>query len=123
MTKVLVVDDESACRESLQLLLSTCTDSEVEVAANGREAIETGGHFQPDVLIVDWMLKDRMNGLEVAESLRAVHPDLRIIVITGFPSPELESRIKAIPGAQCLSKPFRPAELLAATEQAAAPRG
>ena len=119
MAKVLIVDDESACRESLHLLLSF-EDFEVETAANVQEALEAGRRFVPDVLIVDWMLKDTMDGIQVAEAVRAVNPELQTIVITGYPSAELAARLKGFDCTDHLEKPFRPGELVAATHKAAA---
>jgi len=118
MTSVLIVDDERACRDSLRLLLSL-EGFEVEVAADGREAIEVGKRFAPEILVVDWMLRDRMDGLQVAAELREVNPKLETIAISGHPSADLESRIKTIPATGYLSKPFLPAELVEAVRQAA----
>ena len=119
MTRVLVVDDEKACRDSLHLLLTTCTDFEVETAADAPAAVEASRRFRPDVLIVDWLLGGATDGLEVARAVRAVNPRVRTILITGFPSEELDARIEAVPAAEYLAKPFRPGELIAATKRAA----
>ncbi len=72
-----------------------------------------------DVLIVDWMLSDDADGLDVAEALRAIHPDLQTIVVTGYPSDDLEARVGSIPAAQYLAKPYKPAQLITAVRTAA----
>ncbi len=119
VAKVLVVDDEYACRDSLGLLLSL-EDFSVETASDAGEALAVATEFAPDVLIVDWMLSDDADGLDIAESLRATHPGLQTIVVTGYPSADLEARVKSIPRAQYLTKPYKPAELIAAARAAAA---
>ena len=118
MTKILIVDDEPACRDSLCLLLSL-ESFEVEVAADGRAALEVATRQHPDVLLVDWMLDDHQDGLQVAEAIRAINPKLQTIVITGFPTPELEARVKAATATELLEKSSRPGDLLAAVKRAA----
>jgi len=111
MVKVLVIDDEPAYRDSLRLLMP-CEGFEVETAANAREAFAAAARFQPDVLVVDWMLKDHSDGLDVAETMRGDHPELRVIVITGYPTASLEARIRSSPSTQFLTKPFTLSDLI-----------
>jgi DNA-binding response OmpR family regulator len=111
MVKVLVIDDEPAYRDSLRLLMP-CEGFEVDTAANAREAYDAAARFQPDVLVVDWMLKDHTDGLEVANSMRADHPNLRVILITGYPTASLEARIRNSPSTQFLTKPFTLSDLI-----------
>jgi DNA-binding response OmpR family regulator len=111
MVKVLVIDDEPAYRDSLRLLMP-CEGFEVETAANAGEAYEAAARFQPDVLVVDWMLKDHTDGLDVADSMRKSHSELRVIVITGYPTASLEARIHNTPATQFLTKPFTLSDLI-----------
>lgn len=111
MVKVLVIDDEPAYRESLRLLMP-CEGFEVETAASAGEAFAVSARFQPDVLVVDWMLKDHTDGLEVAERMRQRQQDLRVIVITGYPTATLELRIRNTPCTQFLTKPFTLTDLI-----------
>ena len=120
MPRVLVVDDERACRDSLRLLLSTYPGWEVETAPGVEEAREACRRFAADVLVVDWMLGDGACGMDLAEILRTDRPDLRVILVTGYPSAELSEAIADNSSAQCLTKPFRPGELIAAIEAATA---
>lgn len=119
MAKVLIVDDEPACGDSARLLLSL-EDFNVRVAASGDEAVDIATDFCPDVVIVDWLLRGPLDGLEVVEALRRFNPRLQVVLVTGYPSAEVEQRIRAVPDAQYLGKPFPPDELIAATYRAAA---
>jgi DNA-binding NtrC family response regulator len=118
MARVLIVDDERACRESAELLLSL-EGFEVRTAATSQEGIELGNSYAPDVLVVDWMLASPVDGLQVLEALRRIHPTMQAVVITGYLSAELEAQIKALPGTQYLAKPFLSGELVAAVSKAA----
>jgi DNA-binding response OmpR family regulator len=110
---ILIVDDESGYREPLTAMLG-CEGYRVCAAASGREAIEASSHFPPDLIIVDWMLRDQTDGLAVIQTLRSSFPSLKTIVITGYPTATLETRIANVPGCQLLAKPFTWKELTTA---------
>ena len=103
--RVLIVDDEPAYRETLRLLVP-CEGYEVETASTGQEAFDVARRFPPDVLVIDWMLKNHTDGLEVAEKLRAAHPAMQVVVISGYPTASLESRVHSLPAVEYLTKPF-----------------
>jgi len=103
--KVLVVDDEESYRDSLVWLIKG-EGLEVESAISGLEAIELGKSFLPDVLVVDWMLGDRIDGLRVAAEISEVCPNLKTIVISGYPSTELRERVERAGVWAFLEKPF-----------------
>lgn len=66
---VLVVDDEASGR----LLARATLESEgmrVVEADNGRDALDAASEHQPDVIVLDYRLRDELNGLELAPLLR-----------------------------------------------------
>jgi DNA-binding NtrC family response regulator len=119
MANVLVVDDEEVYRTYLSGWL-TRDGHEVQIASNGQEAIEIGKEFPPDVLIVDWMLKNEYYGLQVAEALCGVVPDLKTILITGFPSESLRREALNARVFRFIEKPFHMTDLAAAVRDAVA---
>jgi CheY-like chemotaxis protein len=119
LSKVLIVDDEEHYRQHLAMAL--VRDAHLcETAANGRDAIALGCRFRPDVLIVDWMLKNHIHGLHVTETLQTVLPDLHAILITGFPSDDLRASAKQAGIDDFIEKPFDLDQLRAAVRNAAA---
>ena len=120
MAKILIVDDEAECRESLRALLSL-QGFDIEVAANGAEAVDLGRSFIPDVLVVDLVLGDEMDGIQIAEALRSLNPAMEVVMVTGYLTADLEARIKEGLRVRCLVKPVDPSELLLAVRQAARP--
>ena len=68
MTRVLVVDDETAIRRALATNL-TARDYEVDLAATGEEALTKAGLRPPDVVLLDIGLPG-IDGVEVIRSLR-----------------------------------------------------
>jgi two-component system OmpR family response regulator len=117
MTRVLIVDDELSYRDYLERYLAR-DGYEVRTAASGPEALRIGEEFQPDVLLADWMLKDHMHGLEVAEALRRSNPDLRVLLMTGFPSSEIREEASRAEVTRFMEKPFGLEEVAAAIAEA-----
>ncbi len=105
LQKVLIVDDEPGYREHLQALLAA-EGYDVESAANSAAAIEAGRRFLPDVLVVDWQLREELDGFDVSNTLRETLPDLRTILITGYAIPSLDSKVITSKIRAVLFKPF-----------------
>lgn len=115
--KVLIVDDEPDYRQELDLVFAD-EGYETCCARNGREAIDLGARFRPDVLVADWMLKNHIHGLHVAQTLRLVKPGLRTILITGYCSSDLRSDARKAGVFQVIEKPFSIAQLRTAVSAA-----
>jgi two-component system, NarL family, response regulator NreC len=80
--RVLVVDDHSIVREGVTLLLER--DAAVEVvggAATGREAVLAAKRLQPDIVVMDLVLRE-LSGVDVAERILADLPHTRIVIFT-----------------------------------------
>jgi len=120
MVRVLVVDDEPDYPRLLNIILSK-EGFEVATAESASEALNVGAHFAPEVLIVDWMLNGTEDGLWIAEALRQEYPALQTILITGYPSLELEAQVKRLPATRFLAKPFTPADLIELVREASPP--
>jgi CheY-like chemotaxis protein len=80
-------------------------------AATGEEALLLAEAAPLDLLITDIRLGG-IDGWAVAERIRALHPGIPIIYISGFPT-----QGKSLPGAMYLAKPFRPFNLEAAVRK------
>lgn len=90
--KILVVEDEEDIREMLSELLSR--DHEVEAVPGGREALERFAPEQFDVALIDLGMPE-MPGDQVARKMRQVDPLIAIVLITGWPLRESDSRVAA----------------------------
>ena len=96
MSKVLIVDDDEIYRRQLQIALRP-DGHEIKVASNGRQAI---------ALVTDWMLKNHVHGLHVARALRAVTPQVRALLVTGFASNHLRAEANQTQVDDFIEKPF-----------------
>jgi DNA-binding NtrC family response regulator len=83
-SKILVVDDEAAVREVLQVRLADWGYA-VELAADGSEARRVVESAAPDLVISDVVLPDA-SGLDLLDLLRGPAPGRPVILITAFGS-------------------------------------
>lgn len=106
--KVLVVDDEQTIREIVIQALKRIDDSLlVEEAEDGVEGCMKLGSFSPDLLVLDLMMP-KADGYTVIERVRS-DPNLKntkILVLTGYPSPENIERATQAGADDWLAKPF-----------------
>gem|GEM_PF-632267 len=112
--RVLVVEDEQALRAFARTAL-TQQGYRVEVAATAREALEVfegaGGAF--DLVFSDVVLPDR-SGLKLVEELRARHPDLKVLLSSGYPDPHAAWSDIQERGLPFIQKPYSLESLLKA---------
>ena len=115
--RVLIADDEEHYRDYLRVSLAE-HGHEVSTVDTGRVAIDHGVRFRPHVLVTDWMLHDQIHGLRVSNVLRAVDPSLQAIVITGFPSTDLQRDARHSGVYRFIEKPFELQEMIDAVNGA-----
>ena len=82
-TRVLIVDDHAMVRRGLREFLALFDDIEVVgEAADGREALSASESLRPDVVVMDLNLP-RLDGIEATRELRATHPEIEVVALTG----------------------------------------
>ena len=94
--KLLIVDDEKITRDGLMNRIDweQLGIDEVTCADDGVHGLETALTFQPDIILSDVRMP-RMTGIEMAEKLQALNPDLSIIFMSGYSDKEyLKATIK-----------------------------
>jgi PAS domain S-box-containing protein len=103
---VLVVDDEAINLEVLSAILSL--DYTVYKANNGSTAVEMAHNLLPDLILLDIVMPDGMNGYEVLAALKASKETRKIpvIFITGLDDVEIEAKGLALDVADFIHKPI-----------------
>jgi two-component system cell cycle response regulator CpdR len=108
-TRLLFVEDEDDLRFLIFEALSDL-GYDVTIASDGQEAIEklrTGAPF--DHVITDVSMPKGVTGLDVAEQAARLHPQARIVLVSGYQ----RSQLPPMPdGARFLPKPYRLHQLL-----------
>jgi CheY-like chemotaxis protein len=110
--RVLVVEDNPECAETLRRLLALC-GYEVVVTHSGQQGLEGARRLQPHVVLCDIGLPDS-DGYSVGSMLRqsGQAPRARLIAITGHGEPEDRRRALAAGFDQHLVKPVDTKALL-----------
>jgi two-component system, cell cycle sensor histidine kinase and response regulator CckA len=109
---VLVVDDEDAVRRFATRVLARDGYTIVE-AQDGAEALELfkNGNPPPDIVVSD-IVMPRLNGVELMEAISVSHPEVPVILMSGYANAALAEMGIATP-CGIITKPF-PAERLLA---------
>jgi excisionase family DNA binding protein len=115
--RVLVVDDEASIRDLLLKTLSLNDEYDVDVAPDGRSALERMRLYPYDLLIADLKMPG-MDGLTVIREARRYKADLRVIIITGFSTESSAIDAVNLGVSGYLTKPFRVPQVLAAAAKA-----
>jgi DNA-binding NarL/FixJ family response regulator len=113
--KILVVDDHALVREGLrQVLRGLGEDVEVLDAANCGRAFElTRQHPDLDLVLLDYHLPE-MNGQEALDVFSSQHPELPIVMLSGFVNPLLMRQVLNKGAVAFLTKSGHSNELLSA---------
>ena len=109
--RILVVDDDRAVRDSLRRSLQY-NGYDVDVAADGAEALARVPGARPDAIVMDVMMP-RLDGLEATRALRAAGNEVPILVLTARDA--VGDRVDGLDAGadDYLTKPFALEELLA----------
>ncbi|PLK48112.1 sigma-54 dependent transcriptional regulator [Uliginosibacterium sp. TH139] len=107
---ILVVDDDPSLRDAISLILESA-GHRVVLAASGPEALGALERERFNLVISDLRM-DPMDGLELLARIRAVNPQLPVLLMTAFG--DVDKAVSAMRGGACefLMKPFESSVLL-----------
>ncbi len=108
---VLVVDDEELIRELLYDILEG--EYNVLLAEDGEKGLALYQQHQNDIeAVITDLIMPKMRGDKLLEKLRALNPDLPVIIITGFEKEIDVVKILKEPKVSFINKPFDIEQLL-----------
>ena len=114
--RVLVVDDQASIRDLLSRILALA-EYDVDVASDGRSAVEQMRQSGYNLLITDLQMPG-MDGLAVINEARRLDADLPVIVITGFSTEARAFEAANVGLSGYLTKPFKVPKVLEITARA-----
>jgi two-component system cell cycle sensor histidine kinase/response regulator CckA len=118
---ILLAEDEDTVRKFLGTTLRA-NGYQVLEAGDGAQALEVGRRASKVDLLLTDIVMPRMNGGKLAESLRAHHPNLRVLFMSGYTKDALNSQDLEKGAAQFLQKPFRQSDVIARVKEMLRPR-
>ena len=86
---VLVVDDSAVDRHLAGAIVGQLDGWRASFAANGREALDALASSRPPDLVLTDLLMPEMDGLELVRAVRERHPQVPVILMTGFGSEDV----------------------------------
>ena len=108
--RVLVVDDEIDIREVIEMVLRMA-HYDVTTVDCGQAAVAAARDGRFDLLVTDYRMPG-MSGAATIGALKALHPDMRVLVATGYFSEEIFAECRARGADDFLRKPVELEELL-----------
>ncbi|MCH8028065.1 MAG: response regulator [candidate division Zixibacteria bacterium] len=105
VSRILAVDDQPVI---LELISAMCQSLgyEVTTATSGEQALMLAENTKFELILTDLSMPS-MSGLELARRLRKTHPDVPIILVTGWEAGIPESELRQAGISEVLYKPFR----------------
>jgi DNA-binding NtrC family response regulator len=108
--KILVVDDDAIVIKSCKRILEA-EGLEVSTVPSADEALEMIKKYEFDLLLMDVKMP-KHDGMFLMREIKKLIPDMPIIVMSGYPTPETVSDVLKLGAMQFIPKPFRPDELI-----------
>ena len=101
----LIVDDEEDMRVLLRMTIDRANEGlrVVREAASGEEALAISGELDLNVIVMDHRMPG-LTGVETAQALLAVEPDLPIVLYSAFVDDELAAEALRVGIRRCVKK-------------------
>ncbi|MBI3991381.1 MAG: response regulator [Candidatus Omnitrophica bacterium] len=115
--KILIVEDEGIIAKDLQLRLKNLEYAIPYIAFSGKEAIKKAAEIKPDLILMDIILDDYMDGIEAADEIRR-HFDIPVVFVTAYADEEILQKVKGAEQYGYLFKPFEEKTLYCTIEMA-----
>ena len=114
MIRIGIVDDHLIVRAGLRQFLAEEVDFRVTAeAGNGREALELVRAGEVDVLVMDLSMPEQ-GGIDALAAIKARHPDLPVLILSGFPEAHYATTLLRQGASGYLNKECDPQEIATA---------
>lgn len=115
--RILLAEDHKVVREGTRRLLESQNDFEVVgEASDGIEAVELAKKYKPEIIIMDVSMP-RLNGIEATKQIKAIYPNMAVLVLTGYDDDEYVFALLEAGAAGYLLKESSGQELIDAIRQ------
>ncbi len=115
--QILIVEDESIVAKDIKQRLQNMGYAVAGVVSSGEEAIEKAEKLKPDLVLMDIVLRDKMNGIDAASQIHTRF-DVPVIYLTAYADDKTLERVKVTEPFGYIIKPFEDKELRSVVELA-----
>ncbi len=116
-SKIMIVEDEWITADDIRMSLQSLGYTVSSVVSSGEEAIQKAEKDKPDLVLMDIMLKGKMDGIEAASQIRSCY-NIPIIYLTAYTNETVLERAKITEPFGYIVKPFAKQDLKVAIEMA-----
>lgn len=117
MKKILVVEDEAIIADDIRNNLQQAGYAVVATVSSGEDAIKNAKEYNPDIILMDIVIKGKLDGIETARQIRSFL-NIPLVYLTAFSDEKTIERAKLTEPFGYLIKPFNKRELNIAIEMA-----
>jgi two-component system chemotaxis response regulator CheY len=109
--RILVADDASFMRITLDRILKSAGYEIVGQAANGIEAVAAYKKHNPDLVTMDVSMPE-MDGVQAVKAIREIDPQARIVMVSAMGQEYVMQEAIAAGAIDFIVKPFKPDKVL-----------
>jgi len=109
--KILIVEDDKVLSLLISRMVQKMDHNVIETVTKGADAIQTALKEQPDLILMDIMLEDDIDGIDAMLEIRQKKKELPVIFITGNSDPYNKERAQETNFIDYLIKPVNYQEL------------
>ncbi len=114
-TKIFIVEDEIILANNLKQQLEKLGYVVVGISGDGKDAIKRSGEINPDLILMDIVLKGELDGIEAAQEIREIY-DIPFIYLTSYYDDKILERAKNTYPYGYITKPYADVGLHAAIQ-------
>ena len=108
--KILVVEDENIVALDIENRLKSLGFTVLPLISSGEEAVEKAYEYKPDLILMDILLKGKINGMDAAKKIVGTLK-IPIVYLTASTNREVLKRAMQIGRCSYIIKPFKEKEL------------
>jgi len=109
-TKILVVEDERIVAEDIKRSLEALGYKVCSIVSTGEDAVKQAGRYKPDLVLMDIVLKGKMNGIKAANQITSLY-HIPVVYLTAYADENTLQRAKITQPYGYIIKPFTDREL------------
>lgn len=114
---VYIVEDESIVAKDIQNSLKKLGYNVLGISNNGEDALKNIAEQEPDIVLMDIMIKGSMTGIDVAEKVKSEY-NIPVIFLTAYADESTLSKAKITEPYGYILKPFKEVDLHSTIEMA-----
>lgn len=114
---VYIVEDESIVAKDIQNSLKKLGYNVLGISNNGEDALKNISELEPDIVLMDIMIKGSMTGIDVAEKVKQDY-SIPVIFLTAYADESTLSKAKITEPYGYILKPFKEVDLHSTIEMA-----